>query len=229
MIWVLVIVLALVCLALLVFVLKVPRGTWEAVACALLLGIAGYALQGSPGMSGAPKEAAESVSGRSESALIEARSKVSDKGIPTSNRWVVIADGLARNGRYADAAEVLRGAVENDPKNSDAWLAMANALLAHTDGALTAPTLYAYRRAASADPGAPGPPFFLGLAFIQSGRLAEARDLWAGVVANAPKDAPWKPLLARQLAALEAVIAAQSGQSARSADGNASEPAATRP
>ncbi|WP_232494202.1 tetratricopeptide repeat protein [Novosphingobium kaempferiae] len=210
--WVLVIGLALVVLALLLFVLKVPKGTREAVASALLLGIAGYVTQGSPSLAGAPKDATESVSA-DPAALVEGRSKVTNSGIPTSNRWVVIADGLARNGRYADAAEVLRGAVADDPKNADAWLALANSLVAHADNMLTPPALYAYHRAIDAEPDAPGARFFLGLAYAREGKLAEARDLWADVVKTAPADAPWRMMLGEQLMRLDAAIAAQKGES----------------
>ena len=210
--WVLVIALALVCLALLLFVFKVPAGTREAVGSALLLGIAGYALQGSPALPGAPQDGAEPMSGKAAAALVEARLRVSNSGIPPTDRWVVISDGLARNGRFADAAEVLRGAVEADPKNAEAWLAMANALVAHSDGMLTPAATYAYRRASTADPNAPGPPFFLGLALAQEGRLAEARALWADTVARAPENAPWREMLARQVVALDAMLAAQQGK-----------------
>lgn len=212
MIWVLVIGLALVVLALLLFVLKVPKGTREAVASALLLGIAGYVTQGSPSLAGAPKDATESVSA-DPAALVEGRSKVTNSGIPTNNRWVVIADGLARNGRYADAAEVLRGAVADDPKNADAWLALANSLVAHADNVLTPPALYAYNRAIDAEPDAPGARFFLGLAYAREGKLAEARALWAEVVKTAPADAPWRMMLGEQLMRLDAAIAAQKGES----------------
>lgn len=205
--------LAVLVLGLLLFVLKVPRGAREAVASAVLLGIAGYLWQGAPALAGAPKEASEPVSSN-PAALVEARSKVRNSGIPNGNRWVVIADGLARNGRYADAAEVLRGAVEEDSKNSEAWLAMANALVAHADNSLTPGALYAYRRAAKAAPDEPGPPFFLGVAFAQEGRLAEARELWAGLVARAPADAPWRAPIAGQVERLDAVIAAQKAQAA---------------
>jgi len=210
--WVLVIGLALVVLALLLFVLKVPKGTREAVASALLLGIAGYVTQGSPSLAGAPKDATESVSA-DPAALVEGRSKVTNSGIPTNNRWVVIADGLARNGRYADAAEVLRGAVADDPKNADAWLALANSLVAHADNVLTPPAFYAYNRAIDAEPDAPGARFFLGLAYAREGKLAEARDLWADVVKTAPADAPWRMMLGEQLMRLDAAIAAQKGES----------------
>lgn len=206
--WVPVILLALAAFGLIVFVLKAPRRGWEAIAAALVLGIAGYASQASPGLSGAPKEAAEQVS-NSASATVDARGKVNNSSIPPRDRWVVIADGLARNGRYGDAAGVLRGAVEADPGNSDAWVAMGNSLVAHAEGQLTPAALYAYRRAARADPDAPGPPFFLGLAFAQSGRFGEARQLWAGLLERAPKDAPWRDPLAGQLERLDALMGGQ--------------------
>lgn len=206
--WVLVALLAAAAFGVIAFALKAPRGGWEAIAAALVLGIAGYALQGRPGLSGAPKAPAEQVS-NDASAMVEARGKVSDSSIPTNDRWIVIADALARNGRYADAAEVLRGAVQADPGSSDGWLAMGNALVAHADGMLTPAALYAFRRAARADPDAPGPPFFLGLALAQSGRYPEARQLWADLLARAPRDAPWRAPLADQLGKLDAFVDAQ--------------------
>lgn len=208
--WVLIAGLALLAFMLIVFVLKAPRGTREAVAAALLLGIAGYVMQGRPGLPGTSKESAEPVSA-DPAALVEARLKVTNKNIPPNNRWVVIADGLARNGQYADAAEVLRGAVEKDPKNSEAWLAMGNALMAHSQGMLTPAALYSYRRAAKADPDNPGPPFFLGMALLQAGRVAEARSLWADLLARAPENAPWRMPLALQLRRLDALLSGQTG------------------
>lgn len=208
--WILVIALALLAFIGVAFMLKAPRGTREAIAAALVLGLAGYVTQGHPSQPAAPKQAAESVSGNS-GALVEARLRVSEKGIPPTDRWVVIADGLARNGQYADAAEVLRGAIEQDPKNSDAWLAMANALTAHAEGILTPASLYAYRRAARAEPDNPGPPFFMGLALLQGGRIEEARALWADLLVRAPADATWRLPLAQQLQRLDAAIREQSG------------------
>ena len=207
MIWVVIGVLAVVAFVMIAFVLKAPRGTREAVAAALLLGVAGYVMQGKPGQPGTSRESAEPISA-DPAALVEARLKVSNKNIPPNNRWVVIADGLARNGRYADAAEVLRGAVEKDPRNSEAWLAMGNALMAHSQGMLTPAALYSYRRAAEADPDNPGPPFFLGMALLQSGQVAETRSLWADLLKRAPADAPWKAPLEMQLRRLDALMGA---------------------
>ncbi|MET1754766.1 tetratricopeptide repeat protein [Novosphingobium sp. RD2P27] len=213
--WTAAILLAIGAFALAAFVLRAPRRGWEAIGAALLLGIAGYALQASPGVPAAPKAPRERVGGNAD-AWVEARSQVTKSGIPPSDRWVIIADALARNGQFASAAEILRGATSADPKNGEAWLAMANALVSHADGTLTPASLYAYRRAAAAAPEHPGPPYFLGLAMAQSGRLEEAGTLWRRLLEQTPPDAPWLADLQGKIEQLDAIVAAQrSGSPAR--------------
>jgi cytochrome c-type biogenesis protein CcmH len=205
--WIMALALGAAAFLLAVFVLRAPRQSWEAIGAALLLGVAGYALQARP-VPAAPKVAQERIVG-DPAALVKARGRVTRSGIPPNDRWVVIADALARNGQFADAAEVLRGATDADPKNAEAWLAMANALVAHADGTLTPASLYAFRRAAAAAPEHPGPPFFLGLALAQSGRFKEARGLWSRLLAATPSDAPWHAELVDKLQRLDTIIAAQ--------------------
>ena len=205
--WALIIALAALAFAALVFLFKVPRGGWEAVGAALLLGLAGYALQGSPAQPGAPKVPAAQNKGNGQ-ALVAARQQLRASGAQGTSSWLVIGDAMARNGQYADAASVLLGAVEKNPKDAEGWLALGNALVGHSEGALTPAALYAYQRAATADPAHPGPPFFLGLALAQSGRLNEGRALWAELLARSPKDAPWRADLAERLGKLDQFIAA---------------------
>ena len=206
--WLLAFLLALAAWLAMAFLFKAPRKGWEAIGAALLVGIAGYGLQASPDIPGAPKPAAQRIAADPQ-ALIEARAGLSDSGIPTTNRWVVIADALARNGQYANAAQVLRGAVDDDPKNGEAWLAMANALVAHAEGRLTPAALYAFQRAEQSDPDNAGPPFFLGLAMAQSGRFDEARALWSGLLERSPEGAPWRSDLESRLGQLDAFIEAR--------------------
>jgi cytochrome c-type biogenesis protein CcmH len=183
------------------------RTGWEAIAAALLLGIAGYGLQGNPGLPGAPKEPAEKIAGN-PAALVAARKSLNGKDVSVDN-WVITADAFARHGQYADAAGLLRGVVDSDPKDADAWLALANALVGHAEGTLSPAALYAYRHAAEVAPNHPGPPFFLGLAMAQSGRFAEARRLWGDLLQRTPPDAPWRADLQDRLARLDALIARQ--------------------
>ena len=203
--WALVALLALASFAAAAFLFKAPRKGWEAIGAALLLGIAGFALQARPAEPGAPKEAAVKPAD-SGAALVAARRQLA-QGDNAPNQWMVIADGLARNGQFGDAAGVVLGAVEKDPRNADAWLSLANNLVAHADGTVTPAALYAYRRASEVDPAHPGPPFFMGLALAQNGRLEEGRALWADLLAKSPADAPWRADLTRRLGELDALMA----------------------
>lgn len=206
--WFVIAVIAALAFGLAVWVLKAPRAGWEAIGAALLLGVAGYALQGHPGKVGAPKAPQQLIQGNPADTVAERKRLGGDSVVP-GNNWQVVADGLARHGQYADAAGVLLGAVEQEPKNADAWLALGNALVGHAEGSLSPAALYAYRKAADADPAHPGPPFFLGMALIQSGRLDDARALWAGLLTRSKPDAPWRADLASRLAQLDALIAQQ--------------------
>lgn len=213
--WIVVIALAATAFAVIAFVFRTPRSGWEAVGAALMLGAAGFAWQARPAQPGSPKAPAETAKASGE-ALVAARKQLSAQGDQQVSSWSVIADGLARNGSYGDAAGVLLGEVRRHPANADAWLAMANDLVAHADGALTPAARFAYDRAAAADPAHPGPAFFLGLALATNGKLDEGRDTWAALLARAPKDAPWRADLEQRLARLDAFIAEQnSGQAAR--------------
>lgn len=206
--WVLVIVLAVLVLAALVLIFKAPRRTWEALAAALIFGLAGFALQARPDLAGAPKEPAQKVS-QGGAPLVEARRQLSGGGPIAGNRLMIVADGFSRDGQYALAAEVLLGVVEKEPRNAEAWLALANNLMAHAEGVLTPAAQYAFDKAAQADPAHPGPPFFLGLALAQNGDLAAGRAQWAGLLERSPPDAPWRKDLEARLAELDAFIAKQ--------------------
>jgi cytochrome c-type biogenesis protein CcmH len=210
--WALVIGLGLMAFAAVALLFRGRRQTWEVIGAALLLGLAGYAFQGSPGQPAAPKAPAEAVSGASGEAMAERQNLA--PGDVAGDKHVIIADALARHGQYADAAEVLRGAIEQDPANAPAWLAMGNALVAHADGTISPAAIYAYGRAARVAPDSAGPPFFLGMALIQSGRLGEGRAVWADLLARSPKDAPWRGDLEKRLAELDAFVARQQGGAA---------------
>jgi len=186
--------------------LRLPRTGWTLLGAALLFGLAGYALQGSPGQAGAPKAATTDTS--EGTALVEARRAIYGPAPPS--RFVTVADGFARRGQYADAAGILNSSLAQTPDDPEAWLALANAITEHAGGQLTPAAMFAYERAERADPGQPGPGFFLGVALIRNGRLQQARSIWAGMLAAAPADAPWRAGLEERLARLDQLIA-QSG------------------
>jgi cytochrome c-type biogenesis protein CcmH len=204
--WLLVAVLAAVVFVLVAFVFKVRSGR-EVLGAALLLGIAGYALQGSPGSPGAPKAPAEKTTGNAAAGIAE-RQKLGD-GPAMGDKDLIVADALSRHGQFANAAEWLRGAVKKDPNNAQAWLAMGNALVGHAEGTVSPAALYAYGRSAKAAPDSPGPAFVLGLALLQSGRIGEGRAMWADLLKRSPAEAPWRADLEKRLAELDNYLARQ--------------------
>ena len=203
--WLVILALACAIFTVLAVVLKAPRSGWEAIIAVLLLGLAGYAMQGRPGVDGAPHEAAPAGSGVG-AYLVDQRQALAGKGV-MPDPALIPADAFVRHGEYADAIGFLRKAVTQNPQSGEAWLAMGNALVAHGDGALSPSALYAFHQAQAAEPDAPGPAYFLGLAMATSGRLIEARGLWAGLLAKAPADAPWRADLTGKLAKLDQLMA----------------------
>ena len=204
--WLLVGILAALVFAIVAFVFKVRSGR-EVLGAALLLGIAGYALQGSPETPGAPKAPAEKPTDASAAGIAE-RQKLGD-GPAMGDKDLIVADALSRHGQFANAAEWLRGAVKKDPNNAQAWLAMGNALVGHAEGTVSPAALYAYGQSAKAAPDSPGPAFFLGLALLQSGRIAEGRAMWVDLLKRSPEGAPWRADLEKRLAELDSYLARQ--------------------
>ena len=207
--WVVILLLALAVFASMAFVLKMPRSGWELAGAALFVGIAGYAMQGHPSMPGAPKAPVENKRAADE-AMIKQRQQMGD-AFAQGQSWLVLADGLARQGQFGAAAEVLRKGSEQFPKDADIWVSMGNALVGHSDGLITPSAQFAFQKAATIAPDHPGPPFFMGLALAQSGRLAEARTIWAELLERSPADAPYRADLSERVQRIDSMLAMAAG------------------
>jgi cytochrome c-type biogenesis protein CcmH len=166
-------------------------------------------MQGSPGIPGAP--ATEAGAAASEGVtLVEARRALF--GPLPASPFVTVADGYARRGKFAEAAQVLHAVLAKSPRDAEAWLALANVLTEHAEGRLTPAAVYAFDRARRLAPGGPAPGLFFGVALIRSGEFAQARQLWAGMLADAPADAPWRGAMQERLDRLDVLIAQAGGQ-----------------
>ena len=179
------------------WLLKVRGGLLTAAAAALMFGAAGYALQGNPGLPGAP---ADGAAERSIVPLTEARHAFFGN-FSGEESWVRLSEGLARGGNTEDAVGILHNAVGRYPGSVHLWIGLGNALVDHGQG-LTPPAEFAYRRAAELAPGHPAAPFFYGLARARSGDRAGAVAIWRRILANAPPDASWRPLVELGVATL---------------------------
>ena len=179
--------------------LRIRGAALTASAAALLLGGAGYALQGSPDLPGMP---AQHMEGGDVFPLTEARHAFFGDFTPAET-WLRMSEALARHGNTEDAVGILQNAVKRYPGDPQLWIGLGNALVDHARG-LTPPAELAYRRAAEVAPGHPAAPFFYGLALARSGDREGAVKLWKDILAKAPPDASWRPLVQQGVAALSA-------------------------
>ena len=167
-------------------------------AAALLFGSAGYALQGRPGLVGSPREARSS---EPPIPLTKIRHGFFGQ-FASAEPWLRISEALASRGNTEDSVGVLRSAVRERPNDPALWIGLGNALVDHAQG-LTPASQFAYHRAAQLAPGHPAPIFFTGLALARSGEREAAVALWKQVLASAPAEAKWRPMVEDSIAALE--------------------------
>ncbi|MCX9146481.1 tetratricopeptide repeat protein [Erythrobacter sp. WG] len=203
--WLLVAALALAAFAFAVVVLKLPREGMTLFAAVLVFGLAGYAWQGSPGQPGAPKPRMENAS-QEGAAMVEGRSALFDRTRPPPG-YLVTSDAFARRGQFEQAAGLLQRGLRENPRDTEGWLALGLALVGHADGFVTPAAVQAFGRAKAIDPLNPGAEYYLGVAYLRSGEIIAARNVWARLLADSPADAPWRPGLAADVARLDDMIA----------------------
>lgn len=208
--WIPILVLGATAFLAAVFLLKLPRGGYTLLGATLLFGLAGYALQGSPGAPAAPGKVVLDEEGMGE-LMVEARRAFFDPDVLPS-RQLITSDAYARRGEPKRAAEFARSAIAENPGDAEAWTALGNALADHAGGTLTPAALYAYGQAQRRDPGSPAPAYFLGLAMLRGGEPERTRAIWAELVASAPSDAPWRPVMAERLARLDMLLGSVGSQ-----------------
>ena len=195
----------LVGMSLLVLWLLGVRGDLlTASGAALMLGASGYAWQGDP------RVPAALVAGSTANDVLPltAARHAFFGDFSASESWMRMSEALARNGNTEDAVGILNNAVGRYPGDAQLWVGLGNALVDHTH-MLTPPAEYAYRRAAEVAPGNPAGPFFHGLALARSGDPKAAVAIWQSILATAPKDASWRPLIEQGVAALSPPAAGQ--------------------
>jgi cytochrome c-type biogenesis protein CcmH len=181
------------------WLLGVRGGLLTASGAALLLGASGYVFQGRPGLPGAPAQGSE---GRDVFPLTDARHAFFGH-FTRAESWLLMSEALARDGRYEDSIGILQNAVRRYPGDAQLWIGLGNALVDHAHG-LTPPAELAYQRAAEVAPGYPAPRFFYGLALARSGDREGALAQWRRILATAPPNASWRPLVEQGVAALSA-------------------------
>ncbi|MEH2610032.1 c-type cytochrome biogenesis protein CcmI [Bradyrhizobium sp. AZCC 1693] len=120
---------------------------------------------------------------------------------PTDGRgWTVLAPVLARLGRSDDAVRAYRNSITYAGDSAERRADLGEALAIAAGGVVTVEAKAEFERAVAQNAGEPRAHYYLGLAAEQDGRQADAAAIWHAMLAKAPKDAPWRPLVEAALA-----------------------------
>jgi len=198
--------LAMVVAAALVLIARPARSALYLIGVAMLVGLAGYSWQGTPGLAGSPTP--PGAHPRGGDTLFAHERKVWLETVGFDALQLDGADAFIKNGDPDYAVGLLHAYLQKEPDSMVLWLGLGNALQAQADGALTPPAHYAFERAAQAAPNHPAPQYFLGLAYLQMGDVDGAEAIWRNLLAKAPADAPWRDKLLTRIRLIDALKAA---------------------
>jgi cytochrome c-type biogenesis protein CcmH len=174
----------------------------SAVTVVPLIAVPFYALVGSPDVPGEPF-AGRATAGTEPTSIapLIARIERHLEEKPNDGRgWEVIAPVYMQLQRFEDAAKARRNALNLLGATAQREADLGAALAMAAGGVVTADSKAAFERAEAIEPGHVQAMFFLGIAARQDGRNAEAVHIWRDLIAKAPPNAPWLPMVREQLA-----------------------------
>jgi cytochrome c-type biogenesis protein CcmH len=120
---------------------------------------------------------------------------------PTDGRgWSVLAPVLARLGRYDEAVQAYHNSITYNGDSAQRRADLGEAIAGAAGGVITADAKAEFERAIALNTDEVKASYFLGVAAEQDGHAAEAASIWRAMLARAPTDAPWRPLVQAALA-----------------------------
>ncbi|MDD1526826.1 c-type cytochrome biogenesis protein CcmI [Bradyrhizobium sp. WBOS7] len=182
--------------------------TWRRAAAVLalaglpLVAVGVYMPLGSPKLQDFPLAQRERVPGKAQSLEnLVAQVQQHLETNPTDGRgWNVLAPVLQRLGRFDDAVRAYRNSLTYNGESAERRADLGEAIAAAAGGVVTAEAKTEFERAHALDADDPKANYFLGLAAEQDGRKDDAANIWRGLLAKAPADAPWRALVQTSLA-----------------------------
>ncbi len=115
---------------------------------------------------------------------------------PTDGRgWNVLAPVLVRLGRYDEAVRAYHNSITYNGDSAGRRADLGEAMAGAAGGVVTSEAKAEFERAVALDADEVKARYFLGLAAEQDGRGADAASIWNAMLAKAPPNAPWRPLI----------------------------------
>src|SRR4051794_19390069 len=114
--------------------------------------------------------------------------------------WSVLAPVLAKLGRFDEAIRAYRNAITHAGDSASRRADLGEAIAMGAGGVVPSEARAEFERAAALDPNEAKANYYLGVAAEQDGRAADAASIWRAMLAKAPQDAPWRPIVVAALA-----------------------------
>lgn len=200
--WFIIIPAALLLCAAAIWLGRLPRKIWELFAAFIVLGLAGYAIQGSADLSSSPGVKMQRDD-ETATALIDMRAEMAPT-FASAKRWTTLGDSLAKKGNYPLAMAVVNAGLKERPENADLWAALGLYSMLANEGRIGPPSQFAFDKARENRETLAAPDYFEGLDALIDGRLLDTLKKWDAALKNAPKDSKWGPRLQEQLDGLTA-------------------------
>ncbi len=165
-----------------------------------------YLMLGSPQLPGEPL-AARSVApqdNRSIQSLVSQVESHVERNPDDGRGWEVLAPVYMRLGRFDDAVKARRNALRLNGESADRLSDLGEALVAASNGIVTAEAKTDFDRALALDAGDFKSRFFIGMAAQQDRDTAKAAVIWRDMLAKAPSGATWVPMVRQALAEIGA-------------------------
>lgn len=173
-----------------------------------LAALVGYLQTGSPGIPAQPiasRHVAPPVNSEMEKLIAAVETRLKEQ--PGDGRgWDVIAPVYLRLGRYADAAFAYSRAVHLLGDDTRRLAGLAEAAMQRDGGRVGDEAKSALTRLLKLEPDHVQARFWLAFAKEQDGELAEAAKDYEKLMAGAPAEAEWRPVVEERIAAVRAML-----------------------
>jgi len=180
------------------------------VACAAAFGI--YLFYGAPGTPDLPlaerqqqENQDRAVAGDIES-RIEALAERAKQNPDDFEIWWLLGQSYAFVGRYGEAADAYRRAVELSGDAPDVLATYAEAVVLANGNRVTVMARLAFEQVRSQVPDDPRARYYLALHAAQNEQYREAMDGWLALLEDSPPDAAWIPLLRERIADMAGLL-----------------------